>query len=693
MFAQKIHHKYTHCLESMILNTRVDLPYFGYFNQPVNFFEKKDDPQIKTAGVNVTVHGMNHYYNPAFLDGMTQEEVNFLMLHETFHLLLDHPQRTRNGGYDHQLSNIAQDMIINQLLVRDISSFFISVPKDKEGKNTALFLPKEYEGEWIFEDVYDYLKAQKDDSEKRSAKKEDEKIFNELFALPNVPLSAITNHNGAFNLLLDILIEKSKQDCTNYMSNFVRRCLVSFQMQKPVYLYGHTSTVKATGIDNQTLSQNRAELFKSAVIEQIELEAETNAYCMALLEKEMATVSSKDKINFIINYEVVTNETLKKQRLKDLSNEEEMNALYQSYRFTELSKLNVIALNSMCVKEGVAIPNVSVEKANMVNQAKTMLIAEGKGDTELLIVNETDELPSIVRDDLKKLPQYKLFKNITESGLKQAINRRLTYKFDEAFENSLGGGSSCESKNQNNQDGYGQNGHDGQECYDLDTIFSKMEDNNGEFLDNHIPDTVSSEMREQIVKDVQERLKQRGLLKGNVEKTLDSLKKKRKDYLSEIKRAIAFIKGSIKQPSIKRINRRGVVGLKGKIKQGYIINVILDTSGSMSGSFENALSYIFRNDIEVNLVQCDTAVQATENIKNKKQLEKLKIKGLGGTTLQPGIDYIKDNFAKYPTLVLTDGYTDTLDFSGYNQKVLIISNGVKCPIQDNGRIKQIVITE
>jgi hypothetical protein len=42
--------------------------------------------------------------------------------------------------------------------------------------------------------------------------------------------------------------------------------------------------------------------------------------------------------------------------------------------------------------------------------------------------------------------------------------------------------------------------------------------------------------------------------------------------------------------------------------------------------------------------------------------------------------------------MLTDGYTDTLDFSKVKGKFLIISVGVKCPIgKTNGRVKQIVL--
>jgi predicted metal-dependent peptidase len=72
----------------------------------------------------------------------------------------------------------------------------------------------------------------------------------------------------------------------------------------------------------------------------------------------------------------------------------------------------------------------------------------------------------------------------------------------------------------------------------------------------------------------------------------------------------------------------------------------------------------------------------------------MTIKGLGGTSLNPAIEFIKNDkkLNKFNTLILTDGYTDTLNFDGIFGNVLIISNNIKCPIKnDNNKIKQIVI--
>ena len=220
-----------------------------------------------------------------------------------------------------------------------------------------------------------------------------------------------------------------------------------------------------------------------------------------------------------------------------------------------------------------------------------------------------------------------------------------------------------------------------------------MENGNGEYMDKHIGDDVPEEMRDAMVKDVMERLAARGLSAGNVEQTLNKLRKKRKDYLKEIKRAVSnMIFGTVKQKTIVKPNRRQISGLKGNRKVKTKINCILDTSGSMGGTFEKVLSYVYRNDIEINLIEADTEVKWIENIKNKRKLETMVIKGLGGTILQPAIDLVADQFNEFNTVVLTDGYCDSLDLSKIKGRVLLISIGVKVPIsRSNGKVKHIIV--
>jgi predicted metal-dependent peptidase len=115
----------------------------------------------------------------------------------------------------------------------------------------------------------------------------------------------------------------------------------------------------------------------------------------------------------------------------------------------------------------------------------------------------------------------------------------------------------------------------------------------------------------------------------------------------------------------------------------------------MGGDFEKVLSYIFQNDIEINMIQCDTEVKSYVLIKQKSELEKMKIQGLGGTALSPGLQYIANDkmLNKNNTVILTDGYCDHLDFTGVKGKVLILSTGTECPTLKNNlsNVKQIII--
>jgi len=443
----------------MLIDTRVNLPYYGEFNLHVNFHEQDS---IGTCAVNVTSKGMNFFYSPKFLEDMSQKEVNFIALHEDFHLLFNHPRRTITGQYDHKLSNIAQDMIINHVIWEDISHNFVEIPKDKTGKNMALFVPKEYTGKLIFEELYEWLKEKKEEHQKN----------------------------------------KKESGCQN-------------------------SECQSCGGSGQKSDKSDSE-----------------------------------------NQE-------KQEKSKGKSDKNEQNS----------------------------------DNQDGGNDPCTDCNGSGKDQSK----------------DSSGKPSYGPY------------------------------GKNPSGKNGETID-----------TWSTDQIFDDMENGTGEYLDKHIGDDVPEEMREAMVRDVMDRLASRGLSAGNVETTLNKLRKQRKDYLKEIKRSIANeIFGHIKTKTIVKPNRRQIQGLKGNRKIKSKINVILDTSGSMGGqgTFERVLSYVYRNDIEINFIQGDTEVKWVENFKSKKKLETMKIHGLGGTVLQPSVDYVVEHFNDFNNVLLTDGYCDNLDFS------------------------------
>jgi len=452
---------------------------------------------------------------------MSQKEVNFITLHEDFHLLFDHPRRTVTGQYDHKMSNIVQDMIINHIIWEDIPHAFVEIPKSPDGKNMALFVPKEYTGKLIFEELYEWMKEEKEKWQK-----------------------------------------EQKGDCS-------------------------CKTCNGTG---------------------------------------------------------------KKQDGKSQSNQQ------------------------------------GQEKGDGQGQDKS----EGQGQ-------QPGEGKGEGQDKSEGQGQQPGEGQSNEKG-KQPGGGQGGGQSQEPCPDCDGTGNEGgkDSSGKPSYGPYGQNPRgkdDALDTWSKEQIFQDMENNNGEYMDKHISDDVPEEMRNAMVKDVMERLAARGLSAGNLETTLNKLRKKRKDYLKEIKRAVSnMIFGTTKEATIVKPNRKGISGIKGNRKVKTCINVILDTSGSMGNTFERVLSYIYRSDIQVNMIQADTQVNWVDKFMDKKKIEAMKISGLGGTALMPAVTYVVENLNQYNTCILTDGYCDNLDLSRVRGRVLIISIGVKVPIsKSNGKVKQICV--
>jgi predicted metal-dependent peptidase len=439
-----------------------DLAFFGNF---LNMCVFKDmTSSIDTCCVYVTKKHMNFGYNTDFLAGLTQHEVNFVAQHEAMHLIFNHPERTAKGGFSHRLSNMAQDMIINHMILSTIdpNQIYTKNIKSDTGKNYGLFIPKEYKGNHVFEELYRWL--------------------NEKF-----------------------------------------------------------------------------------------------------------------------------DEWKEKQKKKGES-------------------------------EGEG----------------------GEGDGQGQGNGQGNGQP----------------------GGKGGKNK------------GQGQGSSGKEP----YGPYGQSPTDENgtiDTHSLDSIFQDIENGTATYLDSPVEDEVSPDHRKNIVDSSLEICRTRGLASGDMETVINQLRKRKKDYLSYIKRNVShFIFGRKKGKTISKPNRRGVEGAKGTRKYKVRINVLLDTSGSMGNTFDRVLSYINQSGIECNFMQCDTQIQVVEKITTQNQLSKIRVKGLGGTVLQPGLDYVTEHFNKYNTVILTDGYTDSLDLSNIRGRVLIISIGVECPITaDNNKLIQIVVDE
>lgn len=129
-------------------------------------------------------------------------------------------------------------------------------------------------------------------------------------------------------------------------------------------------------------------------------------------------------------------------------------------------------------------------------------------------------------------------------------------------------------------------------------------------------------------------------------------------------------------------------------KEQHIFGVLLDTSGSMDRSLLAATlgsiaSYAEARDVHhVRVVFCDAAaydqgIMAPEDIAGT-----VKVRGRGGTKLQPGIDLLDkdDKFPKEaPLLIITDGACDRLNLHGRNHAFLIPA-GSRLPFVPRGPV-------
>lgn len=84
-------------------------------------------------------NGRDDYYGRAFVEGLTDSEFRFLILHETYHKLFKH-LTTWDYLYkdDAQLANMACDYVINLMIVDENHDKFATMPKDEQGNDIGL---------------------------------------------------------------------------------------------------------------------------------------------------------------------------------------------------------------------------------------------------------------------------------------------------------------------------------------------------------------------------------------------------------------------------------------------------------------------------------------------------------------------------------------------------------------------------
>ena len=92
--------------------------------------------------------GRDEKYGTAFIDGLSDEELAFVIMHENFgHKMCRHLVLYKNlHKEDPQLANMACDYWINNKLIKlDPAQTLVAMPRDKDGKMVGLYEPK-YDG-------------------------------------------------------------------------------------------------------------------------------------------------------------------------------------------------------------------------------------------------------------------------------------------------------------------------------------------------------------------------------------------------------------------------------------------------------------------------------------------------------------------------------------------------------------------
>ncbi len=133
-----------------LITARVGLllkaPFFGNMATRMQLIDASD--WCPTAATN----GRNFYYNKKFVEKLSVKKLEFLFGHEICHCVFDHFGRV--GSRDRQLSNIAQDYAVNQILVDERIGEKIT--------EVQICYDSKYRGQ-SWEEIYDdlYEKAEK----------------------------------------------------------------------------------------------------------------------------------------------------------------------------------------------------------------------------------------------------------------------------------------------------------------------------------------------------------------------------------------------------------------------------------------------------------------------------------------------------------------------------------------------------
>jgi predicted metal-dependent peptidase len=130
-----------------------------------------------------------------------------------------------------------------------------------------------------------------------------------------------------------------------------------------------------------------------------------------------------------------------------------------------------------------------------------------------------------------------------------------------------------------------------------------------------------------------------------------------------------------------------------EVMEGRTFGVVIDTSGSMGmkllgKALGTIVSYAVAKKVQfVRVVFCDAAAYDQGWVDVTTLVDRVKVKGFGGTILQPGVDLLERDprFPKEaPILLITDAECD--HFVIGREHAVLIPNGASLPFRCKGEV-------
>jgi predicted metal-dependent peptidase len=163
-------------------------------------------------------------------------------------------------------------------------------------------------------------------------------------------------------------------------------------------------------------------------------------------------------------------------------------------------------------------------------------------------------------------------------------------------------------------------------------------------------------------------------------------------FFQPIEKVRTYARPSRRQASTPDIARPKWISISGE-EDGRTFAVLVDTSGSMDRellgkALGTIASYSIARDVPlVRVIFCDAIAYDAGYLPPESLLEKVKVKGRGGTVLQPGVNLIDlaEDFPKNgPILIITDGECDRLSIK--REHAFVMPQGAKLPFIPRGQV-------